>query len=227
MSADFQTQLERYAELLVGHGVNVQPGQIVNIGTEAIHRDFAVLVARAAYKRGAKLVDVDLGDQRLLRSRIEFSKDEHLEYVPGYVTERLKNLVDSGGCTMRILGPENPDILSDLCPKKLNDLRLANYKATKYFYDEGINKSRVHWCVASAASEAWGAKVFPELSGAEAKARLWQEIFKITRSDQPDCMEQWTKHNALFVKNASKRSNRRRTESGPVSMRLPVRSNQQ
>ena len=41
----FADQLQTYAELIVVHGLNVQPGQLVNISTEVIHRDLAIMIA--------------------------------------------------------------------------------------------------------------------------------------------------------------------------------------
>ena len=55
----FEENLQRYAELLVTHAINVQPGQVVMIGVEVCNRDFALKVAQAAYQRGAKMVPVE------------------------------------------------------------------------------------------------------------------------------------------------------------------------
>ena len=69
----FAEKSERYAELLVTHGMNVQEDQVVLITAEACHRDFALQVARAAYRKGARYVDLDLIEQRLARLRIQES----------------------------------------------------------------------------------------------------------------------------------------------------------
>ena len=78
----FDKDFERYAELIAAHGLNVQQGQVVHIATEAIHRDFAMLIAGACYERGAKLVEIDLEEPRALKLRIEESDMGDLEYVP-------------------------------------------------------------------------------------------------------------------------------------------------
>jgi len=192
----FETQLQTYAKLLVHHALNVQPGQVVNIGAEAVHRDLVVMVAEEAYRRGAKYVDVSLDDSRVGRARVELGAEgENLDFVPDYVTTKLEATVNDNGANLRIIGSENPDILADQNPKRINRLRMANYKAAKYFYDEGIGKSKVHWTVAAAATPAWGRKVFPELDGAEAEAALWKEILRICRADQDNCLELWSDHN--------------------------------
>ena len=82
----FDTDFHRYAELIAVHGLNVQPGQLVNISTEAVHRDFALLVAEKCYERRARLVNLELEEPRLAKLRIEKSEPANLEYVPGWVT---------------------------------------------------------------------------------------------------------------------------------------------
>ncbi len=199
---DFERKLSTYADLIVSHGLNVQPGQVVNISAEVVHRDLVLEIVESAYRRGAKFVDVDLADPRMAKSRMESSELEHLDFVPRYVTERYKDVVDDVGASLKLIGSEDPDILSDQDPKRLNRARLAAHKAVKYFYDEGIAKSKVHWTVAAAATPAWGQKVFPELDPAEAERALWEEIFKICRADKENCLELWTEHNAALHKRA-------------------------
>ncbi|MDD2942125.1 MAG: aminopeptidase [bacterium] len=195
----FHQQLSRYAELLVVHGLNVQKGQIVNISTEACHRDFAVLVAQKAYDLGAKHVDLELLDPRIGRIRIESSTEEDLTYVPPYVTNKYDDLVDTVAANLKIIGSEDPDIFQGLLPRKVNVVRLARYNAVKKFYDDGIGKSGVHWTVAAAATPAWGKKVFPEAKNdKEAEKLLWQAILKACRADKENCLELWREHNKVL-----------------------------
>ncbi len=191
----FAQKLKNYAEVIVAHGLNVQKDQVVNISTEAIHRNLALLIADAAYERGAKFVNIDLSEPRLHRLRILKSTEENLKYVPEYVGEKYRELVDTTAANLKLIGSEDPDILSDLDPKRLNTVRLTNHMAVKYFYDEGIGKSKVHWTVAAAATPKWGQKVFPQANPDEACDLLWEEIFKICRANLDDPIEEWKEHN--------------------------------
>ena len=67
---NFKQKLETYANLLIEHGLNIQPGQMVNITGEIGHRELIELLCRAAYRRGAKHVNVDFIDPFLTRYRI-------------------------------------------------------------------------------------------------------------------------------------------------------------
>ena len=63
--------LQRYADVVVGLGANVQEGQIVEVRGDLGKRELVYAIARSAYRRGAKFVDVVWMDQELRRIRIE------------------------------------------------------------------------------------------------------------------------------------------------------------
>ena len=197
-------QLARYAELVVCHGLNVQKNQIVNISSEMIHRDFAFQIAQAAYARGAKYVDIDLSEPRLTRLRIEKSEVEHLEYVPNSFSAKYNELLDARGANLKLIGSEDPELMSNLDTKRINTVRLKNHLAVKRFYDEGIAKSLLHWTVAAAATPKWGQKVFPELDPEQACKSLWAEIFRICRVDKEDCLALWQEHNTALQERAKR-----------------------
>ena len=50
--------LDRYAELIVGFGANVQPDQVVAVEAAPEAAPFVRRIARLAYARGARYVDV-------------------------------------------------------------------------------------------------------------------------------------------------------------------------
>jgi len=204
MEKDFYIKRKRYADLLVRFGLNVMPGQVVNISAESCNRDFAIEVSEAAYKAGAKFVNLDLIDQRILKTRILFSNENDLSYVPTFLSVKYKSLVDDASANLKIIGSEDPEILSDLDPKRLNAVRLNQHIAIKYFYDEGIGKSKVHWTVAAAATEGWAKRLFPSDSAEVGCLKLWNSIFEICRVNDDDYLEHWKKHDLSLHLRAEK-----------------------
>ena len=192
---DFERSLDRYADLLVTWAMNVQPGQIVYIGGEPIHRYFCGKILKRAYEKGAKYVHVSLNAPEFLKSRLESTKDESdLSFIPTWFPTRYDELIDEKAATLRLTGSENPEILSQLDPKRVNAQQLATRKALKRFYSDGVGKSQVSWNVAAHATPLWGQKVFPELPPEEACRALWNELFKICRVDREDYLEEWNRH---------------------------------
>lgn len=192
---DMQTMLNRYARLLVVHGANVQPGQLVSISGEICHREFALLVAQEAYRAGASSVILDLVEPRLQKFKLDTVDEKHLGFVPRHVSAKFQQVLDEQGATIKLLGPEFPLILADVDPKRVNIERKAFYQAVQSFYEEGIGKSKVQWTIGAVATPAWGERVFPELKGAAAEKALWLELFKIVRVENDDYLAVWKEHN--------------------------------
>ncbi len=190
-----RVSLERYAQLIVTRGCNVQPGQLFQIGADVESADFAVLVVEAAYEAGAAFVNVDLSDDRMQRARITSSQNEEfLDHVPAHVPVRFDELIDTNGAVARIIGPSDPNTLSGLSAEKMNRVRMAGHHAAKRFYSEGIGMSAVQWCVAAAATTGWAESIMDGLQGPEARQCLWQELLQIVRADREDVFECWNSH---------------------------------
>lgn len=202
---NFEEKLTLYAKLIVHHGMNVQKGQDVYIGAEVIHRDFAHKIAEASYEAGARFVNVELTDPRNARLRIlKTQNKDDLSYVAPYIPFRYESMLPEHAASVRILGSEYPDILSDLDPSKVQQVEINFKKSLKKFYEEGIGHSKVQWTIAAASTPAWGKKVFPELDEKAACEALWEEIFRICRVDKENCLELWKKHNDVLSERALK-----------------------
>ena len=65
-----ESNLARYAELIVRVGANVQPGQIVFVNGLVEHAPLVRAVAESAYAAGARYVDVRYGDQHVRKAFI-------------------------------------------------------------------------------------------------------------------------------------------------------------
>ncbi len=93
MGADTtQARIHALADLIVRFGANVQPGQIVAIGSEPGKEPLARAIAEAAYKAGAKFVDLSVFDIHLKRARVLHAAPDTLGFVPPWYGERMRAL---------------------------------------------------------------------------------------------------------------------------------------
>ena len=115
--SQIETWTDKLADLAV-YGANVQPGQLVAvtsyIGKEALTRK----IARAAYAKGARYVDVVYFDQWLKRERIALADADSLEYIPPWMSERLLYLSDEHAARITLSGPHAPRALDGLDPAR-------------------------------------------------------------------------------------------------------------
>jgi aminopeptidase len=86
---DRTRDLERLADLLVGFGANLQPGQILGITAYYDMADAVRAIARSAYGRGARWVDVFWWDLLVKRARLELAPEDTLEFVPPWTSTPL------------------------------------------------------------------------------------------------------------------------------------------
>src|SRR5919197_5947054 len=100
-----QQRLERYAELLVNFGANVQKGQVVEISTGLGKEELTRALTASAYRRGAKFVDVYYWDPHLKRARVQYAAEQVLDFVPSWYGERTLQLGDERGATISLTGP--------------------------------------------------------------------------------------------------------------------------
>ena len=106
------------AELAVGLGANVQPGQIVAITSYTGKEELTRVVARAAYERGARYVDVLYFDPWVKRERIAHAPDDSLDDVPPWMIDRLEWLSDEHAARITLNGPASPRALDGLDPAR-------------------------------------------------------------------------------------------------------------
>ncbi|UAL54052.1 MULTISPECIES: aminopeptidase [Metabacillus] len=187
----FQKNLEKYAELAVKVGVNIQKGQTLVINASIDAAEFVRLVVKKAYETGAKHVQVDWNDDEVTRTRFELAPQEAFEEFPEWRAKGLETLAENGAAFMSIVS-SSPDLLKGIDSKRI----AANSKAAGTAlstYRNYVQADKVSWSVIAVPSEKWAAKVFPE-AGENAVEQLWDAIFKATRTDLEDPVAAWKEH---------------------------------
>ena len=188
-------RLERYAELVVRVGANVQPGQEVFLFPAVEHHDLARALTRQAYRADASYVHVLYNDAHARKAMIELGPDEALTYSPGWLKELVTSL--DGNAMIATTGDPEPDLMADLdgervgraVPQELVQLQL-----------ELLTKNAVNWCGAGAPSEGWAQQVFGEPD----VERLWEQVAFCMRLDEPDPVAAWNDHIARLAERTAR-----------------------
>jgi aminopeptidase len=108
-------RFQALAELAV-HGANIQPGQVVGVLGELGQEQLVRPIAAAAYRRGAKFVDVQWFDPWLKRERILHADPDTLDYVPPWLGYRVDALAEQNDATISITGIASPGALDGVDP---------------------------------------------------------------------------------------------------------------
>ena len=176
------TLLERFAELVVRVGVNVQPGQDVHVAGLVEHAPIARAIAEQAYRAGARRVAVTYDDLHVRRAAIEHAPEEALGTAYAYELAQLREWGELGTALVYLTGNPDASILGDLDPRRTaasTSRELATLRQSIL--------GRVPWTVVAAPNEGWAREVFGEPD----MDRLWAAVATAMRLDEPDPVASW------------------------------------
>ncbi|WP_188454672.1 aminopeptidase [Virgibacillus oceani] len=193
--ADQRTQ-EKYAELALKTGVNLQKNQALMINAPIEGADFTKIVARKAYELGAKDVHINWVDDELTLLKYENAPDEVIADYPEWKVKLHDTFAEDGAAVLNIRST-NPDLLKEIDPSRVAKSTKAAAEAMKNFRQYTMN-DRITWSIISIPTGDWAQKIFPEKSKEDAVASLWDAIVKIVRVDKDDPIAAWEEHNAAL-----------------------------
>jgi aminopeptidase len=201
---DRTRDLERLADLLVGFGSNLQPGQILAITAYHEMADAVRAVARAAYARGARWVDVLWFDTLVKRARLELAPEDSLEFVPPWIGARMRWLSDEHAARVSLTGSDST-VFDGIDPGRMGRDLLPYIKEVP----EVVNARTTNWTAGPCPNPRWAERVHPELGPEAALDKLWDEIVHVCRLDAEDPVEAWRERMRVIVASAERLSERR------------------
>jgi aminopeptidase len=189
MSAfDDPAVLTRFADLVVSFAANVQPGQVVAIGSEIGKEPLTRALADSAYRHGAKYVDVSYFDLHVKRARLLHADEQTLDFVPPWLGERVLALGDLHAARIGLTGPAAPGLLDDIDPARAGRDQMPALK-------EGgkvVNDRTTNWAAVPCPTREWAQLVHPDLDPDAAWAALGEQILHVCRLDTDDPVAAWT-----------------------------------
>jgi aminopeptidase len=201
---DHSEDVVRLADLLVGFGANLQPGQILGVTAYLGMEDAARAVARAGYKRGAKYVDVFWWDQLVKRARLELAEDETLDYVPPWFDQRMQWLSDERAARVTLTGT-SAGVFDGIDPARTGRDSLPYIAAVPRI----VNARTTNWTAGPCPNLGWAQRVHPELEPEAALDKLWEEVTYVLRLDTDDPVEAWRERMKIIVASADRLTERR------------------
>jgi len=200
MKSEFEKNLEKYAELIVKVGLNLQPRQRLLIGAPrssayGVPIELAPLVrliTKNAYQGGAKLVDVLWEDDQVRLIRYQHAPRDSFEEYPTWRTN-AKFEISKNDDAMLLVAARNPDLLAGQDSDLILTTHKSFYKHNKPSAD--LRRSGMgNWSIFPAPVKSWADKIFPDIPSTERIAKFWDVIFDICRVKEEDPITAWEKH---------------------------------
>jgi len=191
-------ELDRYADLIVRVGANVQPGQVVFVNGLVEHAPLVRAITERAYAAGARYVDAPYGDLHLRKSFVTHAADDDLSTTWPWDLRRYEALHE-GAALIAITGDPEPELLADVDLARLG--RARPLEGTK-LYVQAVTERRTNWTIAAYPTEGQARQVFGEPD----VERLWDAVARAVRLDADDPVQAWREHLDL-LRNRAERLN--------------------
>jgi len=193
------------AALAVRVGANVQPGQIVGVSSAPGKEELTRAVARAAYRAGARWVDVFTFDDLVKRERLLHASEETLEYVPPWLHDRLRWLSDERAARVSLSGPQAYGAFDDVDPARAGRDLLPWLPEV----NDIVNARTTNWTIVPGPTPGWAQAVYPDLEPSAALEALWAAVERMCRLDEPDPKAAWEARAGELVAAAERLTQRR------------------
>ncbi|MGH0053547.1 MAG: aminopeptidase, partial [Sphaerochaetaceae bacterium] len=189
-----QQEIDRYADLIITKGINLQRGKGVAITTGPGTYYFARALSKSAYRHGASYVQVLLDDLDVLSERLTYQEGAELTFNPHFMKAFDYEFIAEGWSFIRIDSTEERLDHGSIDGEKNQILG----KAKRQFSEARQKKLMSHqlpWCVCVAPGPRWA----KQLLGEEATA---EDLFKVLKPilllDTPDPQKAWDEKKALL-----------------------------
>jgi aminopeptidase len=200
VTADVQAaRLEALAALAVDVAANVADGQTVIVHGSFPDAPLVRGIVRGAYRRGAHQVDVFWDDPVIRRIRLEEAADVALGQFPPWMHALPTQLGELHGAVISLVGDPAPGMYDDIEAQRLGRDALVIPE-----WGQVIGERTVNWGIVPSPTREWAGVVHPELDGDAALERLWSEIERVCRLDEPDPSAAWLARSAELATSAER-----------------------
>lgn len=175
--------VQRFADLVVRAGVNVQPGQGVVLRADTAHLTIARAVVERAYEAGAAWVETILTDGPIRRSEVDHATVATLSATRPWALEQIASWDADRVVMISLVGDPDPHLMDGADPARATAVRGAERSAQR----ESLTSGRIRWTVVAAPNPGWATQVFGEPD----VDRLWAAVATAMRLDEADPVAQW------------------------------------
>lgn len=189
---DLNQAMENFAKVLLGVGLDVQEGDGLLITFDQYSLPLVRLVAKEAYKMGAKDIIYQFSDDALTLSFYEEASEKALGSFPQFKVDYREQAFLNNYHTLYLASP-NPALLKDVESHRLRLWQKTSAMAMKPIQHYQMD-NKVKWCVAVVPGPAWAKMVFPDRSEEEGIKELWNLVLGAMRMKEKDPVAAWRAH---------------------------------
>jgi len=198
--ADFDYR--NYAELLVKAGAGLKKDMNIVINFDVNSALLARECAAAAYREGARLVDLRYKDTHITKARVNAQAENEtaLKAVPKWVDAWQDTVLDGSWTYLSLVSFEDIGLLSDIDQHAYMIMQKAAIEKTKKLRD-AVTGHKIPWSIGAVPGPEWAKYVLGENAKTE---DLWKKLIPILLLDKEDPVEAWKDKGLLLTERADK-----------------------
>ena len=181
-------KLKEYADLMVRVGLNVQPGQSVNIFSPVDCAVLARACVQSCYEAGAREVTVMWNDDVVSRLKYLHADDAVFDEMSAWLKAFYDSALEKKCPHLAIVG-DDPEAMKGVDATRIQRWRRTSGKALEPYYKAQTNND-FQWLVAACPTQPWANMVFP--GAPDAMEQLWEAVFSAVRvSGDGSAVQRW------------------------------------
>ncbi|MDD3929876.1 MAG: aminopeptidase [Sphaerochaeta sp.] len=188
--------MNRYADLVIRKGINLQKGKAVLILTGPGTYAFARQLAKSAYRHGASYVQVMLDDLDVLAERLQHQEADELSFNPAFLKALDYEMCSEGWSYIRIDSTEDRLDHGPFDNTKYQVLGTAKRKFSET-RTKKLMRHELAWCVCCAPGPRWAKQVLGEQATED---DLMDVLKPILLLDQEDPLAAWEGKKQMLLK---------------------------
>lgn len=193
-----ETKLFDLARATVDVGLNLQKGQDLLITSPIEALPLVRNIAKYAYQKGSGIITPFFYDDELALARYTNSNDEVYDRASTWLYEAMAKAYSNGAARLAIAG-DNPMLFAGIDGELIARVNKAASLASKPAMEK-ITNFDINWSITSYPTLSWAKLVFPNLPDEKAVQALADAIFKASRVEDGDVLDNWQQHNSNLHK---------------------------
>ena len=199
MNLSSKKMLDKYADLAIRVGTNLQPGQrlfikgpLNKMGTPITTAPLIRAIVKKAYQAEARLVDVTWHDDELELIRMKYAPEDSFGIYPKWRADAWHDISSNADAAIFVYGSD-PNLLDGQNLEHIDQAYKSalehTTEARSFGFINGYN-----WLIIAYPNEAWAARVLPNETHEDGLNILQEAMVKILRLDQDDPIAAWETH---------------------------------
>jgi aminopeptidase len=175
----------RYSDAAVKVGLSLRKGDDLIVLCQPAHREFAAALVDAAYRAGARTVDVVINDPVVRAARLRAAPPDKLGVLTSWQAARFRASVTETTASLLIAGESEPGALDGIPAERIAEEQTAPLRLLPQVR-RAARAGRRRWGIMAWPVPAWAQRVYPKLSGEAAQRKLARDLLWFCRIGPDD-----------------------------------------